>query len=652
MKSFSYPHSLATVLVALLLHLAALPAQSQVVFDATNFPDAAFRNYLMSRYRSNGFTAEGVTITAEQLNSITSIYLYYNSNLQSLKGIEHFKNLITLEAYSNGLTTIDLSQNTELTKIDLNGNKLTSLDVSNNTKLTNLDIAKNQITGALDFTPNTALKELKMYSNKITAVNVRSCTELVAFNCYSNQLTSLDVSQNANLIRLECGYNRLGAINLRSNPLLEYLECNNAELTELDITQNPKLKILFCANNNKDKITIPHNYLRSLDVSDKPDLVHLDLIGNTNMNDLKLNAHKLKRLDFSCAADANLDLSQQDELVELIINSAQLSSIDLTGLTNLKHLKAQYTPIENLNISACTLLENISLSSNPNLKSIDLSANVNLKSFSTYNCKLRELDLSNNTKLEGLQCPGNELVGLDLSNNSRLTSNYDVNPLIYTLSLSNGVTGSTYYSHYSTSFDYSNQRRPIEAMTSYTVVKENGQDVIKNFYYLRLDDNTTGDEFSLEDHLAEGNPSGQKTFLVSNLNAWKGGYSGVVDGQRSDANRAAAAGDVNPEKVIGKILVLTPLNESTTRANGAVTYTYKIQLPSEAEATDAESEFALDWTADPTVITAVDELHSGSAHSVVFYNLEGQCSATPWQGLNIVVKRYGNGTTETSKVLK
>ena len=38
--------------------------------------------------------------------------------------------------------------------------------------------------------------------------------------------------------------------------------------------------------------------------------------------------------------------------------------------------------------------------------------------------------------------------------------------------------------------------------------------------------------------------------------------------------------------------------------------------------------------------------------AVEYHNLAGMSSDRPWQGLNIVVTRYSDGTTETSKVLK
>jgi hypothetical protein len=39
------------------------------------------------------------------------------------------------------------------------------------------------------------------------------------------------------------------------------------------------------------------------------------------------------------------------------------------------------------------------------------------------------------------------------------------------------------------------------------------------------------------------------------------------------------------------------------------------------------------------------------ATSVTYYNVTGQQSSKPFDGLNIVVTRYNDGTTDTAKVL-
>ena len=53
------------------------------------------------------------------------------------------------------------------------------------------------------------------------------------------------------------------------------------------------------------------------------------------------------------------------------------------------------------------------------------------------------------------------------------------------------------------------------------------------------------------------------------------------------------------------------------------------------------------------VVTGVAQLTtSGDVQGVTYYNVAGAASSQPWQGVNIVVTRYSDGTTTTAKVVK
>ena len=50
--------------------------------------------------------------------------------------------------------------------------------------------------------------------------------------------------------------------------------------------------------------------------------------------------------------------------------------------------------------------------------------------------------------------------------------------------------------------------------------------------------------------------------------------------------------------------------------------------------------------------TSVSELNAGNETGKTYYNLQGIASDTPYDGMNIVVTRYSNGTTKTTKVMR
>ena len=209
------------VLLLLVAMVACLSAWADVTINETNFPDANFRNWLLSEpYGSDGVLTDG------EIAAIITIDVSSNS-IADLTGIEHLTALKNLYCIGNQLTALDVSHNTALIFLACNNNQLTALDVSQNTALNKLYCYNNQLT-ALDVCQNTALKNL---------------------NCSDNQLTELDVSHNTALETLDCSNNQLTAIEVSQNTALEVLYCSNNQLAQLDVSQNTALGALDCCGN-------------------------------------------------------------------------------------------------------------------------------------------------------------------------------------------------------------------------------------------------------------------------------------------------------------------------------------------------------------------------------------------------------------------
>ncbi|MBR5102143.1 MAG: leucine-rich repeat domain-containing protein, partial [Muribaculaceae bacterium] len=168
-----------------------------VPIDSINFPDANFRNYLLSKSYGN----DGV-LTDEEIAGIITIYVSHK-NIADLTGIEHFAALKSLNCSSNQLTALDVSHNTALKELNCSYNQLTALDLSNNTALTDLFCYNNQL-DTLDVSHNTALTQLYCFYNQLTSLDVSHNTILNDLDCSCNQLTALDVSNNTALTYLVC----------------------------------------------------------------------------------------------------------------------------------------------------------------------------------------------------------------------------------------------------------------------------------------------------------------------------------------------------------------------------------------------------------------------------------------------------------------
>ena len=75
----------------------------------------------------------------------------------------------------------------------------------------------------------------------MTTLDVSNQTDLLRFSCSSNQLTNLDVSNQPDLGILWCGNNQLTNLDVSNQPDLRILSCGGNQLTSLDISNNSKL---------------------------------------------------------------------------------------------------------------------------------------------------------------------------------------------------------------------------------------------------------------------------------------------------------------------------------------------------------------------------------------------------------------------------
>ncbi len=125
----------------------------------------------------------------------------------------------------------------------------------------------------------------------------------------------------------------------------------------------------------------------------------------------------------------------------LSLNDNSVTSLDLTGISNLRVLAARNNGLTSLDVSThpnmdVMLLENNSLTSldvsnntkltriwaqNNNINALDVSNSPLLRAIGITDSNLTSLDLSQNIALEQLYAGGNAITDLDLSNNTALT---------------------------------------------------------------------------------------------------------------------------------------------------------------------------------------------------------------------------------------
>lgn len=214
-----------------------------IAIDATNFPDANFRNYVLQRVDNNG---DGILSTAEA-DAMTDMMVSYKQ-ISSLQGIEYFTKLEDLTCSNNNLTSLDVSHNTELISLACASNQIAQLDVTMLTQLEGLNVGRNQL-AQLDVSQNPKLNLLSASSNNLRELNVSNNPLLEILFIDGNAISSIDVTNNTKLYNLRCGNNQMKSLNLVNNPALKYLLCNGNALTHLDLTHNPLLMRLDLRGN-------------------------------------------------------------------------------------------------------------------------------------------------------------------------------------------------------------------------------------------------------------------------------------------------------------------------------------------------------------------------------------------------------------------
>lgn len=210
-----------------------------VQINSDNFPDKVFREWLLNSENIQGMGSDGV-LTEEELLNITSIQYRGQADamFSDLKGIEYFTSLQQLSVSYNALTTLDLSQNVNLTYVNCSYNKLTSLNVTKLQKLTSFNCEYNY------------LKELDLSGNP----------ELVSIYCRHNLLESLDFFNNTKLKFIETFDNLLKEIDVSMLSELEFLHIDHNKLTKLDMSHNLKLQGggFVVRNNDVRELILPN----------------------------------------------------------------------------------------------------------------------------------------------------------------------------------------------------------------------------------------------------------------------------------------------------------------------------------------------------------------------------------------------------------
>lgn len=268
---------------------------------------AALRNELgdeMVSINSDGYAV----MKKSDVDSVTVLefdnYANDNYTINSLNGIENFKNLEVLICNNNKLTDVTLT-NSKLRKVELNDNQLESLDVSG---LSNLQILSCAGNGNLQDNLNiegTSLTEIRF--------------------------------QYTNATQLPGGLNP---------EILQILDCGDNQLTSLDLSEFKALKHVYFARNQLTSVVIPQdNAIIDLDFSDNSGITSLDLSNCFSLERLWIRSCNIQELNFSGCTN----------ICEIYCHDNKLSSLDLTNKLNVSGLSCGNQRDDNGNVQNLAL---------------------------------------------------------------------------------------------------------------------------------------------------------------------------------------------------------------------------------------------------------------------------------------------------------
>jgi hypothetical protein len=241
----------------IILSLLAVIFTSYSFGQSTIIPDSNFEQALIdANIDSDGLNGSILNSDAQQI--IGQLDVSYR-NIDDLTGIEAFINIETLDCRGNNLTTLNLSQNTQLIAFSASYNNLTDINLNNIQSLQSIDINNNQL-DSLDCSSHPQLYYLMCYTNNLTFLNIENNTNLAYLSCGENQLSgNLDISHLFDLEFFACIQNQLTSINVGFHGVMTSFNCRDNNIEELDFSSCFALQQLYVDSNNLNYLNLRNN---------------------------------------------------------------------------------------------------------------------------------------------------------------------------------------------------------------------------------------------------------------------------------------------------------------------------------------------------------------------------------------------------------
>jgi hypothetical protein len=220
---------------------------SQFNSQITLIPDPAFEIRLILLGIDTGIATNGFVPTSF-VTSVTSLSLA-SKGINSLVGIEDFTALENLDCSLNSLDSIDVTNNLALKRLWMHNNGMvdSTIDLSNNINLTHLSIGSNDLK-EIDLSNNTKLKVMWTIFNYIDSIDLSNNKDLDTVEIAFNRLKYIKLSDSSNFTRFDVGSGNndiSGDLDLSNHSNLIHLNIVSNSFTSLDLANGNNNRINY-----------------------------------------------------------------------------------------------------------------------------------------------------------------------------------------------------------------------------------------------------------------------------------------------------------------------------------------------------------------------------------------------------------------------
>ena len=343
--------------------------------SAIIFKDANLKKLILAKYPAIDLDKDG-EISALEAEKLTKLDLSLEdkstapatSVVRRIDGLQYFKNLTTLNLRRQSVTNVDIvSQLTKLDTLNLGENDFETIDLKPLTQLKDLRLYKNGRLRKIDLSANTALEQLFLQGTSLEELDLTGLNNLVNVAANNCVLTHLVCSNLPKLERLEVFRNKLSELTLSNLPALREVHANNNGINELKLNNLPALQRLNLYSNfissfsaelpNLMFLFIFDNLLTSVDLSKTPLLLEC-MIGDNKLKELNFSSNNhLRTIDATnnpLLETINLKNGYYDEEAEynIISGNTALKTIKVDAGAEEALVKKLYGISANVNVTS------------------------------------------------------------------------------------------------------------------------------------------------------------------------------------------------------------------------------------------------------------------------------------------------------------